>query len=150
VTLVLWGGFSSCTVMPAATNFMIDDSMNSAQMGSSTGQILNQYGTPHYHVVIPRPRDVVEIWGYDMGNYWVNDAVFLIFRNDALTGISKHPYEMLQTLHSLRILSDGAVFSRLAEDEAAAQVSAGPQPQSTRGNSLREKMSAAAAQPSLS
>ena len=97
---------SSCVWIPFVTSSYIDKKMEKIPIGTSKKEIYLELGQPYFRVTLPASEEPVEVYGYELGNYWHHEPCLLVIRRGRLVGVSKDSYELLQMLKSLRALPD--------------------------------------------
>ena len=72
--------FQSCAAVPYVTEEVISRKLMNLPLGASKEKVLREFGPAHFMATIPRGEDLIEIFGYEMGNYTYSESNLIIFR----------------------------------------------------------------------
>jgi len=107
--------FQSCVAVPYVTEEVINRKLMNLPLGESKEDVIREFGPAHFVATIPRGEDLIEIFGYQMGNYTYSESGLIIFRNGRVVAAPRDPYEMLKFLYLLRVI-DRAHIWKSSED----------------------------------
>ena len=116
LSLILMVTLQSCAAAPYVTSEVIERKFDHLQIGQSRQSAIAQFGAPHYTLSFPKGTDLIEVAGYDLGNFSYADHVVLFFKNGRFIGAPRSDYEIFRLLHTLQVM-ENAKFWRMPNDE---------------------------------
>ena len=106
---------SSCLGAGMMTENIIDQEMSNLTPGQTKDQMLKQFGLPHFMATIPVGQDVVEIWGYQMGNFTHQEEGMLMFKNERLFAVPRTSSELLKYMYMARVINQAEFHNPLGD-----------------------------------
>jgi hypothetical protein len=117
--LVLSFLLSSCSFLPTGTDMWINSKLNNTPLGSSREQVQDSFGNPIYRIKYPQGNSLIEVWGYEVGNYWYHESLTVFFKDGQFIGIPRKTYDLLVFMHELGLVDPRSQFVNTFERQSA-------------------------------
>lgn len=89
----------------------INRKLNNTPLGSSKQQVQASFGNPIYRIKYPQEKSsMIEVWGYEVGNYWYHESLTLFFKDEQFIGIPRKTYDLLFFMKQLGLVDARTVF----------------------------------------